>query len=387
MSKCGIFRVAKLTAGNISGLEREHNRTEADRGKYERGEVFKASDIDFNRTADNISLVRGDRWEHTANEQIKEAGCKRVRKDSIRVIDALYTASAEAMEEMSFDEQMSFFKDCLLWHCKYLCDGNSENLINAVIHFDEAVVHMHVSSVPIVENSDGSRSLSAKKILGDGNKRYFHELQEKFFEEVSSRYGLERGEVKETALEKREHLSVQDFKKVQRAAEVSALDRDIDQAKDRLDYMREEIQQGEKLIQQQRDEIDKMLSSLTDQKGIKEIEARTRERRGFRVRSIADDDTILKAARAAAVSAERLETVRRNRDDLNVICHNLSDRLERAQQRAERAEIWKDITQGELLELSRKFEKNSAPQREILRIAGIEDTARPQKDKRVKEER
>lgn len=387
MSKCGIFRISKLTAGNINGLEREHNRTEADRGKYERGEVFQASDIDFNRTADNISLVRGDRWEHTANEQIKEAGCKRVRKDSIRVLDALYTASAEAMEKMPFDEQMSYFKDCLLWHCRYLCDGNPENLINAVIHFDEAVVHMHVSSVPIIENADGSRSLSAKKILGDGNKKYFHELQERFFDEVSSRYGLERGEIKETALEKREHLSVQDFKKVQRAAELSALDMEVDAAQERLDRMREEIQQGEKLIQQQRDEIDKMLSSLTDQKEIKEIEGRTRERRGFRVRSIADDNIILEAARASAVSAERLETVRQNRDDLNVICHNLSDRLERAQQRAERAELWKDATQRELLELSRKFEQNSAPRHEILKIAGIEDDVRPQKERKAKEDR
>lgn len=387
MAGYGIFRLSKQTAGTINGLEREHNRTQADRTKYERGHVFKSSEIDFNETNYNINLVRGDHWEKTANDLINEAGCKRVRKDSIRVIDALYTASADAMKQMSFDEQMSFFKDCVLWHCRYLCDENPKNLINAVIHFDESVPHMHVSSVPIIENPDGSHSLSAKKILGDGNRQHLHFLQDKFFEEVSSRYGLERGEVKETALEKRNHLTVQDYKLTERAAESLAVNQELTKAQKLLDCMREEIRQGETLLQTQRAKIDAILSSMVASKELRDIEARTREKRGNRVRSIADDDIILKAAKTAAISTERLKELQRSRDDLKLICSNLSKNLDDAKRRAERAEIWKDITERELVELAKKFDRDSAPRREILRIAGIEETNKLQNNKKTKEER
>ena len=307
-----------------------------------------------------------------ASELIADAGCKRVRKDSIRVFDALYTASAESMESMTFDEQMSFFRDCVLWHCRHLCDGNPKYLLNAVIHFDEQTPHLHVSSVPIVKNDDGTNSLSAKKILGDGNRNYMRQLQDSFFDEVSIQYGFERGEVKETAVEKREHLTVQDYKIEQRAADLERLEIQIHDAQEHLDSINAELERSSMNLIEQQAQVDEFLATMTKPPELDEIAARTREKRGTRIRSIEDDDVILEAAKAAVISAERLKTVKQNYNTLNKACNTLDTKLQDAKRRAEMAELWKDATRRDLFELARKLEPDSPPRHEILRIAGME---------------
>lgn len=367
----GIFRLQKLTAGNINGIEREHNRTPEDRARYENGEIFKRSEIDFERTGKNVRVWEGSSFEHTANQRIADEHCKRVRKDSIRLFDALYTASPEALDAMSPEEQFTYWRECLVWHCAHLCDGKTDNLISAVIHYDEATPHMHVCSVPIIRNDDGSASLSAKKILGDGNPAYMRELQDSFYDEVSSRFGLERGERSETPEETRVHVNVQRHKLEttkheisEKALELTDLRREIIAAEVKRDRVRAEMSKAVQAAEYVRDKASEI-------KAI--VEARTQEKRGKRIRSIADDEVIVQAAYAAPVHAMENKELR-DRLDLNIaIARDFKQKLDVMQERAERAELWRDGAVYELERLAQNFQRGQPARKAILRIAGLKD--------------
>lgn len=187
MAYCGIMRAEKRGRGGVYGLQIEANRTQED---HERGRDFDRSDIDWNATQDNVHLRYCENWNKEITRQIHDAGVKE-RKDSIVMIDALYTASPEFFEGKNRDEIIDYFKTCLDFH-----EREYGRAFNAVIHFDETTPHMQVASVPIVENEKGAH-LSAKIVMG--GRADYRARQDRFFEEVTKQYGLERGEVRDPA--------------------------------------------------------------------------------------------------------------------------------------------------------------------------------------------
>lgn len=103
---------------------------------------------------------------------------------------------------------------------------HTAHTINAVIHFDEvgsanagnsyknddgtykaANYHLHVATIPIVQKN-GTYSLSAKDLMG-GRSEY-RKKQDDFYSQVSSLWGLERGEVKDYD-ETRKHLDKMEY--------------------------------------------------------------------------------------------------------------------------------------------------------------------------------
>lgn len=94
MGQYGIHRVEKVKGGSgIGGLQQEE----------EREKEYPGSDIDHTRTKDNIVLLDttgGARWQHYVAEQIAAVGC-RVRRDSVKAITSIYTASPEYMASLS----------------------------------------------------------------------------------------------------------------------------------------------------------------------------------------------------------------------------------------------------------------------------------------------
>ena len=190
MAEYGIMRIEKRTRSAVYGLQIEANRTIQD---HQQGRDFDNSDIDWTRTKDNIHIIHTINWNKEITRQIKEAGLKE-RKDSIVILDALYTASPEWFETHTRREILEYFRDCLNFHIKEYCAGDKSKLINAVIHLDEKTPHLHVSSVPIVEDEKGAH-LSAKIIMG--NKEDYRLRQDRFYSEVSSHYDMERGEQKQ----------------------------------------------------------------------------------------------------------------------------------------------------------------------------------------------
>lgn len=216
----GIMRVEKRHRPALTGLEAEANRTQHD---HEAGRDFARSDIDWNRTDSNIRLIQTDDWHRAVAERCEAAGAK-IRNDSVLVIDAFYGASPEFIKGLSPEQMQAYFMDCLQFHIREYCGGDMSRLINAVIHVDEATPHMQVASVPLVDRGDGTAALSAKKLLG-GHAEY-RARQDRFYTEVSSRWGLDRGARSDPA-ERRKHLDVQAYKIAEREKELADLHRQL----------------------------------------------------------------------------------------------------------------------------------------------------------------
>ena len=193
-----ILRFAKYKGPEISGIEAHNERTKE---KYESN-----PDIDPTRSHLNFHLIKPERKYRAESErQIKEAGC-RTRSDSIRVVEALVTASPEFFKGKKRAEIREFFNEAL----EFIKQNQSpETIISAVVHLDEKSPHMHLCFVPLTED----KRLCAKEILG--NKKKLTQWQDKFWEHMVKKYpDLERGEsASETG---RDHIPTRVFKQMTR---------------------------------------------------------------------------------------------------------------------------------------------------------------------------
>ena len=185
------MRVEKRGRADVYGIQLEANRTEE---QHEKGLEFDKSDIDWGKTDDNIFLVQTEHWNKEitkVTKQIESETGKKTRKDAVVLLDGLFTASPEFFEGKTTHEIKKYFEDCLDFYVKEYCQGDETRVLNAVIHLDEATPHMQVASIPVYTSESGNR-LNAKIIMG--NKTDYRKRQDRFFEAVSEKYGLERGE-------------------------------------------------------------------------------------------------------------------------------------------------------------------------------------------------
>ena len=143
-------------------------------------------DIDTSRSHLNFHLIEPQgRYRTEAEKQIAEAGC-RTRKDSIRLVEVLFTASPEFFQGKKKKDVKEFFQEALSF---LESRQNPNTIISAVVHMDEKTPHMHLSFVPLTE--DGR--LSAKDIVG--NKKKLTQRQDEFWEHMVEKYpDLERGQ-------------------------------------------------------------------------------------------------------------------------------------------------------------------------------------------------
>lgn len=187
----GIMRVEKRGRADVYGIQLEANRTVE---QHEKGLEFDKSDIDWGKTDDNIFLVQTEQWNREITKVIKRIETetrKKTRKDAVVLLDGLFTASPEFFEGKTTQEIKKYFEDCLEFYVKEFCQGDKTRVLNAVIHLDEATPHMQVASIPVYTSESGNR-LNAKIIMG--NKTDYRKRQDRFFDAVSCKYGLERGE-------------------------------------------------------------------------------------------------------------------------------------------------------------------------------------------------
>lgn len=241
-----IHRVEKCKKTAVFGLQIEANRTQAD---HEKGRNFDKSDIDWERTKLNQHFkgLHCQNWSEGISQELKKAGITKAPKSNAGVLlDGLYTASPEWFEGKSKAEIIDFFKDCLKFHIQHY--GKP---LNAVIHWDEKSPHLAVASVPILETSQGAK-LCAKEIMG--GRADYRARQDQFFEQVAKSRGFERGE-RSDPKHKKKHLSVQDYKKQQNEAQISAQERVLE--KNRAEY-----QTIQKNLSESRLELDKAQEKL-----------------------------------------------------------------------------------------------------------------------------
>ena len=184
-----ILRFAKYKGPEIGHIEAHNERTKE---KY-----ASNPDVDTSRSHLNFHLVTPQRkYRAEAEKQIAEAGC-RTRSDSVRVVEALVTASPEFFKGKKKAEVRAYFTEALTFIEAYFQEAldfirehqDPKTIISAVVHMDEKTPHMHLCFVPLTE--DGR--LSAKEIVG--NKKKLTQWQDKFWEHMVKNYpDLERGE-------------------------------------------------------------------------------------------------------------------------------------------------------------------------------------------------
>ncbi|MCC8156757.1 MAG: plasmid recombination protein [Oscillospiraceae bacterium] len=173
-----ILRFAKYKGPEIGHIESHNERTKE---KY-----ASNPDVDTSRSQYNFHLITPDRkYRAEAEKQIAEAGC-RTRSDSVRVVEALITASPVFFKGKKRSEVKAYFTEALGFMQKY---QSKETIISAVVHMDEKTPHMHLSFVPLTED----KRLSAKEIVG--NKKKLTWWQDEFWKHMVKKYpNLERGE-------------------------------------------------------------------------------------------------------------------------------------------------------------------------------------------------
>ena len=193
-----ILRFAKYKGPEIGRIEAHDERTKE---KY-----ASNPDVDTSRSSLNFHLVKPHRsYRAEAEKQIAEAGC-RARKDSVRVVETLITASPEFFANKKPKEVKKFFEYAL----EFIQSKQSpETIISAVVHMDEKTPHMHLCFVPLTPD----KRLSAKDIIG--NKKKLTQWQDEFWKHMVNKYpDFERGEsASETG---RDHIPPRVFKEAVR---------------------------------------------------------------------------------------------------------------------------------------------------------------------------
>ena len=192
----GILRFKKYKGPAISPIEAHNERTKE--------QYASNPDIDTNRSRYNFHLVQPQgRYREEADRMISAANC-RVRKDSVRVVEALVTASPELFKDKTNREIKAYFEYAL----EFLKGKqNTQTFISAVVHMDEKTPHLHLCFVPLT--ADGR--LSAKEIIG--NRKNLVQWQDEFWQHMVKQYPeLERGE--SASQTGREHIPPRLFKEM-----------------------------------------------------------------------------------------------------------------------------------------------------------------------------
>ena len=249
------MRIEKRGRSSVHGLQLENNRD------AEHPRDFDRSDIDWSKTNENDHIIQSDNWNKEITRQIKSNGCKE-RKNSIVILDGLFTASPEWFIQHTREEIQKYFNDCLNFYNKEYCQGDRSRIVNAVVHWDESTPHMHVESIPLISDERGVR-LSARDIMG-GRTEYRHR-QTMFYEQVSRQFGLERGEISERPEEKRKHLSVQEYKSALFNSELQQLKEQKLQAVNDRDEARREITRLQRQLQVAQSRLQVTKEQLSDE--------------------------------------------------------------------------------------------------------------------------
>lgn len=233
-----IMRIASYTSGSINSIGREEYRH-----KYN----HKNTSIDETRSHLNITLGnKGNKslyqlWKiHIESQGLKFTS----KKNQIAMEQAVITASPDFFKQFGWDkiaarewnrsdipkEIRQYFNDSLKFIQEYM---GKENILSATLHFDEETPHLHVDYVPVIsgnckrkdvylkneqghcirneqghairaKGSDGKTlyeyvnepsSVNRSQFWAErGGRQSYRKMQDLFFEQVASKYNLERGE-------------------------------------------------------------------------------------------------------------------------------------------------------------------------------------------------
>jgi len=227
-----VIRIEKRKGAAISAIEKHNNRTTeilADGTEKQWAENADPKLKEF-----NISIKKYEELNlnQSIHKHLKECGIDKTRKDAVKAVEILCTASPEYFNGNEIDDRLTAF-------CKQAQDfineryGN-ENIMTTDVHLDEKTPHIHFVIVPITKD----KKLSAKTVCG--NRKDYQQLQDDFAEKMKN-LGLKRGvkgsnakhiEMKEFygAL-KNDITPINEFLEQRKSTEVSKLSRELKNTK------------------------------------------------------------------------------------------------------------------------------------------------------------
>lgn len=196
--KYAIINLKKMKNNDLAKIA-EHNRRESPDGTYSN------PNIDPERT--HLNIRRSDHPEKELKTLIdqriseREVQKKKVRKDAVKMISVLVSASPEYINSLDREDQIRYFDECFKFCQRRF---GKKNCIEMNVHFDETNPHAHVSVVPIIKGK-----LCAKEVM---TMKGLYELQEEFPKAMQERgFHVERGEGGDPK-KRRKHLSEEEYR-------------------------------------------------------------------------------------------------------------------------------------------------------------------------------
>lgn len=163
-------------------------------------------DIDTSRTDQNLVLADYEEVNLYQEfkkrvDQVQANQTRKIRKDCPWAMEYIISFSPEDKQRLSPKEQEQYFKDAVDFFKKY---HGAENVVSAIVHFDETTPHMHMLVLPMHENKLNSKFFMARNQLKS--------LHTEFHKKVGKKYGLMRGKEQKEGEPKKVHLSVEEYK-------------------------------------------------------------------------------------------------------------------------------------------------------------------------------
>ena len=257
-----VIRVEKFSKGSLGKIGGETERT----SRHHRNE-----DIDDTRTPLNYYYKKSDGGLSQQWKSIVETthAAFRETKKSVAFEGMIITSDKSFFEKLGYVQGQSppqkvidFFNRSYQFVLRQIgYHGTDENILSAVVHLDETTPHLQLYYIPLVDtgkkkvytktpdgkvlrNEKGSpiqaKDSHGKSIYEEVNLPYpkvcssdfweqrggqlsFGNLQDEFYEQVSIRYGLERGEVGSN----KKHTTKYEWEKQRQEKELQALQEEI----------------------------------------------------------------------------------------------------------------------------------------------------------------
>ena len=197
-NKYAIINMKKMHNKDLAKIA-EHNRRKSPTGTYTN------PNIDPKRT--HLNVRRSDHPEKELKTLIdqriseREVQQKKVRKDAVKMISVLVSASPEYINSLDRKEQIQYFDEAYKFCQKRF---GKKNVLEMNMHFDETTPHAHIALVPILNGK-----LCAKEIM---TMKGLYEIQEEFPKVMRERgFDVERGGGGDPK-ERRKHLSEEEFR-------------------------------------------------------------------------------------------------------------------------------------------------------------------------------
>ncbi len=271
-----ILRVQKCKGAEVGAMQYHNDR---EPGKHTN------PDIDQSRTRMNRELCPHADYEGEVQARIDAGykGTRKVRKDAVRLVEGIVTASPEFFEGASAEEVRDFFEDALGF-CRE--EFGESNLVHFTVHMDEETPHAHFGFVPL---RDGK--LSWKGFFPD--KAALGAMQDRFYGRVGALYGLSRGEKRLEGQPARRHKSVAEYK-----AESRRVQAELDEKAEQLEAAR--------IVAAAREEAAALLKEAETRRDELVAQVADGERRLLDVRMQVDEETDrLECLRQGARAIER----------------------------------------------------------------------------------